>query len=176
MIALLIGSVVVVLAYATLSAGLDTQRRVTDAREADASATAMRALLVDALRHAVPGDADDPAGMHTDAHGESLTFVTRGIEAPQGGTEKWHVSLTSDSAGVSMRAETGAGDRAPLQLTTRGSRRVRVRFLPLASMEWRDEWNDPTRLPEAIELRFLDANGRDAMAPVLARTSPVAGA
>ena len=43
-------------------------------------------------------------------------------------------------------------------------------------MEWRDQWTDPTRLPEAVELRFLDASGRDAMPPLVARTAPVGGA
>ncbi len=175
MIALLIGSVVIVLAYATLSAGLDTQQRVVAAREADASATAFRAFLVDALRHAVTGDAEDPKGMHTDEGGTTLAFVTRGVEAPLGGSARWRVSLTSDTGGVAIRADSPDGSRAPLQLTMRSSRQVAVRFLPLASMEWRDQWKDPARLPDAVELRFLDANGRDAMPPIVTRTSPVTG-
>lgn len=176
MIALLIGSVVVVLAYATLSAGLDTQQRVTTARETDASATALRAMLTDAVRHAVAGDADDPQGMHTSDAGTSLRFTTRGIEAPLGGTALWQLSLTADTGGVALRAFPRDDKRAPLMITARSSRRFAVRFLPLASSEWRDRWDDPSRLPEAVELRFLDAQGRDALPPLIARTAPVSGA
>jgi len=176
MIALLIGSVVVVLAYATLNAGLDTQARVVAARDADASATALRALLTDAVRHAVAGDAADPLGMHTGEGGTSLRFTTRGIEAPLGGTARWQLSLSADSGGVALRAFSRDGNRAPLLITARSSRRLAVRFLPLASSEWRDSWDDPSRLPDAVELRFLDEQGRDAMPPLLARTAPVSGA
>ena len=176
MIALLIGSVVVVLAYATLSAGLDTQDRVNAARDADASATALRAILTDAVRHAVSGDAVYPRGMYTGEAGTSLNFATRGVEAPLGGTALWQLSLTADTGGVALRAVSRDGNRAPLLVTARGSRRFAVRFLPLASSEWRATWDDPTRLPEAVELRFLDAQGHDAMPPLLARTAPVSGA
>ena len=176
MIALLVGSMVVGLAYATLSAGIDTQVRVTAARESDASATALRAFFVDAVRHAVAGDASDPQGMHLDERRGALEFVTRGVEAPLGGTIRWRISMSADTAGVSLRAEALGGGRAPLVLTARAGRTLAVRFLPLASMEWRDQWTDPTRLPEAVELRFLDASGRDAMPPLVARTAPVGGA
>jgi prepilin-type N-terminal cleavage/methylation domain-containing protein len=175
LIALLISSVVVVLAYATLSAGLDTQDRVADARDADAESAAMRAMIGDALRHAVPGDASDPLGMHSNAAGSSLHFVTRGIDAPMGGSGRWQVSISIDTAGVSMRAESRDGQRTPLTLTARRGRDLAVRFLPAVSMDWRDQWEDPSRLPEAVELRFLDAQGHDLMPPLVARTMPVSG-
>jgi prepilin-type N-terminal cleavage/methylation domain-containing protein len=175
MIALLIGSVVVALAYATLGAGLDTQRRVATARDEDAESAAMRAMLGDALRHAVSGDASDPLGMHTDESGSSLHFVTRGIDAPMGGSGRWQVSISADTAGVSMRAVSRDGQRTPLTLTARRGRDLAVRFLPDVSMEWRDRWDDPSRLPEAIELRVLDGKGRDVLPPLVARTMPVSG-
>lgn len=175
MIALLIGSVVVLLAYATLTAGLDTQTRLAAAREVDAESSAMRAMIGDALRHAVAGDASDPEGMHTDDAGASLHFVTRGIDAPMGGSARWQVSISTDSTGISMRAQSPDGGRTPLTLTARRGRDLAVRFLPAVSMDWRDRWEDPSRLPEAVELRFLDAQGHDLMPPLVARTTPVSG-
>jgi prepilin-type N-terminal cleavage/methylation domain-containing protein len=175
MIALLISSIVVVLAYATLSAGLDTQDRVAAARAADAESAAMRAMIGDALRHAVAGDASDPLGMHTNAAGSSLHFITRGIDAPMGGRGRWQVSISTDTAGVSMRAVSRDGQGAPLIVTARRGRTLAVRFLPMASMEWRDRWEDPSRLPEAVELHVRDAQGRDLMPPLVARTMPVSG-
>lgn len=179
MIALLIGSVVVLLAYSTLQAGLDVQQRVTVSRDADASTTAMRALLADAIRHAVAGDADDPRGLHVDggADGQAaLTFVTRGVEAPMGGTGAWQVSLGTGAAGLTLSAASRDRSRTPLRITESATRRLAFRFLPIASEEWRARWDDATRLPEAVEVRFLDAQGRDVMPPLLARTAPLSGA
>ncbi len=179
MIALLIGSVVVLLAYATLRAGLDVQERVTASREADETATAMRAMLGDALRHAVAGDARDLRGLHTDADAAGaltgLGFVSRGIMAPLGGSAQWQIGLASDSAGVTLSATPLDSLSTPLRFTSRGSRSFAVRFLALEDGAWRTDWNDPTRLPSAVEVRFLDAAGRESMATLVARTAPVSG-
>ncbi len=179
MIALLIGSVAVLLAYATLGAGLDVQDRVAASREADATETAMRAMLSDALRHAVAGNARDVRGLHTDADATGvltrLSFVSRGIMAPLGGSGPWRVGLSTDSAGVTLSAAPLDSVRSTLQLHWRGSRSFAVRFLAQEDGAWRGDWNDPTRLPSAVEVRFLDAAGRESMATLVARTAPVGG-
>jgi prepilin-type N-terminal cleavage/methylation domain-containing protein len=179
MIALVIGSVVVTLAYATLHAGMDVQRRVAEAREADASRTAFRAMLVDALRHAVPADARDARGLHADANAAgratSLSFISRGISAPLGGAGLWSVALAPDAAGVVFTAASLDSSRTPLRMVARGVRGMVVRFLAADDANWRSAWNDVTRLPAAVEVRFLDGDGRDAMAVLVARTAPVGG-
>lgn len=179
MIALLVSSVVVLLAYATLRAGLDVQERVTASREADATATAMRAMLSDALRHAVAGDARDARGLHTDADATgrvtAMGFVSRGIMAPLGGSGQWRVGLSSDSEGVTLAATPIGSIGTPLRFTARGARTFAVRFLALEDDAWRGDWNDPSRLPSAVEVRFLDAAGRESMATLVARTAPVSG-
>ena len=179
MIALVIGSVVVVLAYATLRAGMDVQSRVTAAREADQTTVAFRAILNDALRHAVTGDARDSGGLRTvtDASGRTtrLVFVSRGITAPLGGSDAWQIGLSADSTGVILDATALDSARAPLRLLARGPQAFAVRFLALDDQRWRTQWNDPTRLPEAVEVSFLDAQGRATMAPLVSRTAPVSG-
>lgn len=179
MIALVIGSVVVTLAYATLRAGMDTQARVADAREADASTTAFRAMLADALRHAVPADARSVRGLHTEADGSgratTLAFVSRGITAPLGGGDSWNVELSADSSGVVLYASSIDAVRVPLRLVARGPRTFALRFLATDETSWRTAWDDPTRLPAAIEVRFLDRDGRDTMAALVARTAAVGG-
>lgn len=178
MIALLIGSVVVLLAYATLRAGLDVQQRVAAARESDASATAVRAMLADAIRHAIAGDAEDPRGLHVGrgADGQpSLMFVTRGVEAPMGGTSPWQVSIATGTGGLTLHATSRDGSRTPFRMSAPETRRITMRFLPIAAQGWRERWDDATRLPDAVEVRFLDAQGRDVMPPLMARTAPVNG-
>jgi type II secretion system protein J len=178
-IALVLSSVVVLLAYATLRAGTDVQERITRAREADATMVAMRAMLSDALRHAVVGDGTTERTMRSlrDARGEttSLSFTTRGILPPLGASDDWRVTLRRDGSGVLFAATSLDAPRAPLRITLGAVRALAVRFLPREDAEWRDDWSDSTRLPAAVEVRFLDADGRDALAAVIARTSPVSG-
>ncbi|MDZ7631066.1 MAG: prepilin-type N-terminal cleavage/methylation domain-containing protein [Gemmatimonadaceae bacterium] len=179
MIALLVGSMVVLLAYATLRAGLDVQDRVTSAREADETSTAMRAMLADALRHAVTADAGASRGLESEADATGrparLGFISRGITAPLGGSAPWQVDLTADTMGVTLDASPLDGAGGALRFTSRTSRAFAVRFLARDDDQWRADWNDPTRLPSAIEVRFLDGAGHESMSPLVARTAPVSG-
>jgi len=179
MIALLIGSVVVLLGYGTLGAGLDIEARVSAARDVDAATTAFRATLTDALRHAVSGDGSATGGVSTTTNGTGettrLSFMSRGVTQPLGGSEIWQVDLGSDSTGVTLDARPADLAQSVLHLSARGPRAFAVRFLPRDDAAWRDGWNDPTRLPAAVEVRFLDAAGRDVSAALVARTAPVSG-
>lgn len=178
-IALVIGSVVVLLAYSTLRAGADVEARVTAARDAAETTAAFRAMFSDAVRHAVTGDARDARGLHADGddngHTARLTFVSRGVTSPLGGTGAWQIGLSTDTSGVVLDASSLDSARAPLRVVARGPHAFAVRFLALDDAKWRAGWNDPTRLPEAIEIRFLDRQGRETMAPLVSRTAPVSG-
>ena len=179
MIALVIGSVVVLLAYSTLRAGMDVEARVTAARGADETTAALRAMLSDAIRHAVSGDARESTGLRTETDGSGrttrLTFVSRGISSPLGGSGAWQIGLSADSSGVILDATPFDSTRASLRLTARGPRSFTLRFLAIDDERWRTGWNDPSRLPEAVEVRFLDAQGRETMAALVSRTAPVSG-
>ncbi len=178
LIALVLTSVVVVLAYSTLRAGADVEQRVTAAREADQNLTVMRAMLIDALRHAVESSEDDTRGMQTvtDAQGHttSFAFLSRGVQTTHGGTATWNVAIVSDSIGIALDARALDAARAPLRLAVRNARFMTVRFKGRDAEGWVAEWTDPTRLPTAVEVRFLDAQNQDVMAPVLSRLAPVA--
>jgi prepilin-type N-terminal cleavage/methylation domain-containing protein len=180
MLALVISGVVVTLGYSTLQAGMDVERRITSARNSDQHMTVMRALLGDALRHAVPGDAVAEHRMRTvpgvDGTTAQLAFVSRGIVTPHGGTAPWFVTLTTDSAGVTMDARAVDAGAAPLRLRISDARTFVVRFKAREDLDWQPTWDDAARLPLAIEVRFLARDGRDAVAPVVARTSPVGAA
>jgi prepilin-type N-terminal cleavage/methylation domain-containing protein len=177
MLALVISSVVVTLGYSTLQAGMDVEGRIARARERDQYMTAMRAMLGDALRHAVTGDASPAQRLHTesgaDGHTTLLSFVSRGIVAPHGGTAPWFVTLSTDTAGVTFVARAVDGGAVPLQMQVSNARALAVRFKAREDLDWQPTWDDAARLPLAIEVRFLDRDGRDAVAPVVARTSPV---
>ena len=179
MIALVIGSVVALLAYSTLRAGMDVEARITAARGADETTAALRAMLSDAIRHAVSGDSRESTGLRTETDGSGrttrLTFVSRGISSPLGGSGAWQIGLSADSSGVILDATPFDSTRASLRLTARGPRSFTLRFLAIDDERWRTGWNDPSRLPEAVEVRFLDAQGRETMAALVSRTAPVSG-
>lgn len=179
MIALVISSVVVLLSYSTLRAGIDVEERVTEARESAVNMVTLRALLSDALRHATAADRGDPGALQSSVdaggHLSSLAFTSRGITPPLGGSSAWRVLLSADSAGVSLQASPAASQQVPLSLRASGPVALSVRFLGLDARGWQLEWNDPTRLPVAVEVRFLTASGGDYLAPLIARTQPVSG-
>jgi prepilin-type N-terminal cleavage/methylation domain-containing protein len=180
MLALVISSVVVTLGYSTLQAGVDVESRIAVAREADQHMTAMRAVLGDALRHAVAGDgiADQQLRIASGADGRTamLAFVSRGIVAPQGGTARWFVTLTTDTAGVTFDARPLDAGAVPLRIRVAAARTFAVRFKAREDLDWQTTWDDSARLPLAIEVHFLGRDGRDAVAPVIARTTPVGAA
>jgi prepilin-type N-terminal cleavage/methylation domain-containing protein len=180
MLALVISSVVVTLGYSTLQAGMDVERRIMTARDGDQYMTTVRAMLGDALRHAVTGDGRPEQQLRTtggaDGRLTTLAFVSRGIMAPQGGTAPWFVTLSADTAGVTFNARAVNGGAVPLQMRISNARAFAIRFKPRDDLAWQATWDDAARLPLAIEVRFLDRDGRDAIAPVVARTSPVGAA
>ncbi len=177
MIALVIGATVVLLAYATLRGGMDTQERVTRVHDEEETVTILRAMLGDAIRHAITADGSDGATglrLATTADGDvqSLRLTTRGIEPPYGATGAWQLVLHHDSTGVVLDADPLAGTRgAALRLRASSLRAFGVRVLAPTETEWRDRWDDGTRLPAAVEIAFLSADARRSGAPLVVRTT-----
>jgi prepilin-type N-terminal cleavage/methylation domain-containing protein len=179
MIALVVSSVVVLLAYATLRAGVDVEQRVTRAHESAVTMVSLRTLLADALRHATMADPSDPGALRSPVDGQGrmsrLVFTTRGITAPLGGSPAWQVQLTADGEGVLLQATPTAVGQTPLSVRAAGPVALGIRFLGADDRGWRRAWEDPTRLPVAFEVRFLTASGADHAPPLIARTQPVSG-
>jgi prepilin-type N-terminal cleavage/methylation domain-containing protein len=177
MVAMTVSSVIVTLAYATLRAGTDAQTRVALARNADADLIGARGMLLDALRHMLAADARDPRAMRVerDTRGSltRLTFTSRGVTAPLGGTAPWRCTLAQTDAGVAIEGRAEDGSQVPLAVSMPSVRRMTVRFLARADGNWSDDPGDPTRLPVAIAIDFLDAQGALVTPTLLARTSPV---
>lgn len=161
MVGLVISGLVVALGYGALQGGLDTQTRLTSHRDSGEAGLAARALLTDALRHALPGVPGGPesftlsdritaAGTATD----SITFLTRGIVPPLGTSGAWRatISLRRDSlrfvawppeggVGAPIRATVHAGDLLDVQVLGRG-----------ALATWSPRWDDSGVAPEAVRL------------------------
>lgn len=165
-------SLAVAIAYAALQAGLDVQARLARHRAGEASALAVRALLGDALRHAAPDADSDGFVLAPAAPGQAarLAFRTRGVVPPLGSSAAWQVVLASDGEGVVLDATPSEAPGARLRVRVPGARTVLVRVLGLPGQAWRDAWHAPGDVPAAVEVRFLDARGADALPPLVART------
>jgi prepilin-type N-terminal cleavage/methylation domain-containing protein len=178
MVALVVTSLVVSLAYAATQAGFDTEERLTRARDGAESEAVARTLIADALRHAVPGirggtpvftisDVRDAGG--GTSHG--LRFVTRGLVPPLGTSAPWEMTLWPGPEGLTVRARPlegseSSGISALLPNVKRIGVRVRSRDHRAG---WLGAWTDIDVSPTAVSIAFLDAAGRPLGPPLVVR-------
>lgn len=163
MVALVVTSVVVALAYMTAQAGLDTGDRLTSYRERDQRAQLLRATVRDAVRHAVRGvrgGAPVFALVSREDGGDSLAFETRGMESPFGASDVWRVSLWSDETGVHLwGAPAGDPPRRVIEMRVPSMRSLVVETLrPGPAAQWSHEWEDASITPEAVALTLASAS------------------
>lgn len=173
LVALVITGLVVSLAYASAQAGFDTGDRLERHRSAGEAEVTARALLVDALRHAVPGVRGGPPVFEladrAGAQGDSLAFLSRGIIPPLGTSSTWLVSLSAGPSGLVLRAREADG-AAAVTAELLGITALDVRVLGRGSLvAWSDEWNETGAAPQAVSLAFHSASGATVGTPIVVR-------
>lgn len=163
-IALVITALVVSLAYAASQAGIDTQGRLDSHRSTGESMTSARALLGDALRHAIRGVRGGPATFEIvrrpSLEGDSLTFHTRGIVPPLGTSEVWTAALFVRNGELVFEAwPTNAFEKSQtVRVTVGGIAAVQV--LTLGRTQggaWSEQWDDPSITPQAVKIELAGA-------------------
>lgn len=163
MVALVVTSLVVTMAYASVQAGLDTADRIDGTQSGDERETVARSILSRALRHAVPGAiGGEPVFVLQDApDGDELRFRTRGVSEPLGATEIWEITLAPAPEGVRLSG-FAVDDRA--RTINSLLRRVTAIDVSVRGRDVRDGWYEtwpaPDRSPVVVSIRFLDAQGR----------------
>ncbi len=174
MVALVVTGLVVSLAYGAAQAGFETQARLDGHRDGEEREGAMRALLVDALRHEVEGvrggdqvfaltDRVAPDGSGAD----SLRITTRGVVAPLGSSAAWSVSvwLAGDTLQLLALPLPGAGTATgdagiPVSARLGGVRAFDVRALGRGpAAEWTTAWPEGDVSPDAVSLTLQHAEG-----------------
>ena len=172
MVALVVTGLVVSVAYATLQAGFDTSERMTNAQDGDEREVVARAMLSNALRHAVSGTiGGEPVFVLRDEpQGDGLRFLTRGVSEPLGAGEVWEVSLLPGPDGAQFG---GRQVDNPSRSFATVLRRVNALNVQVRGRDFRDgwleTWNAPDRSPAAVSISFLNADGRLIGAPLMAR-------
>jgi prepilin-type N-terminal cleavage/methylation domain-containing protein len=177
MLALVISSVVITLAYGAVRAGTDTGERAGRVRAGVQARAAARELLADALRHALPGVTGGSAVFElTDSIGsdglphDRLRFVTRGVLPPFGAGESWRVRVFADSGAVIDAVTAIPREEGRYHAELAGVRGLDVRVLPNgAGAPWRDVWDEVGRSPKAVSLSFVGADGRTDGPPLVVR-------
>jgi prepilin-type N-terminal cleavage/methylation domain-containing protein len=178
LVALVITSVVALLAYGTARAGMDTSERLERHRAAVEGQALLRALLLDALRHPTEGGGlamDDTLFVLEDAVStegvplDAVQFFTRGITPPLGATDTWLVTLSPTAEGLHMHAvPQGLRKATPIDALLANARGLNVRVLGrTADSVWSDRWDVAGRVPAAVALEFFDARGARFAAPLI---------
>jgi hypothetical protein len=176
-VAIVVTGLVVALAYAAAQAGFDTEERTARVRAGSEGDAAGRAMIGDALRHALPGIiggdtvfALEPRQVN-DRTLVGLRFLTRGVTEPLGATGTWEMTVRPGTDGLRIDARPlDARDAAPVVGILPGVRAIDVRVRGRdARQGWLDEWPSPDRSPAAVAITFLDAEGRPTGAPLVAR-------
>jgi prepilin-type N-terminal cleavage/methylation domain-containing protein len=176
-VSIAVSGIIALLVYGSASAGFDTRDALARYRATGEAELRVRAMLADALRHASdeadPGtpafdlvDATDPRGLPLD----QLTFLTRGVVPPLGGSARWFMTLTPTARGLLVRAAPieppGAGTISAMLEQVRG---LDVQVASLSEVSWSAAWPSSGRLPAAVQLLFYDAAGAPIGAPVVVR-------
>jgi prepilin-type N-terminal cleavage/methylation domain-containing protein len=155
MVAIVLTSIVVLVAYAMAQAGLDARARFA-ARLSDVQSTrAARQILRDALRNArAPQHMGDPAGGFSLANG-TLSFVAAGGATPLDPDYDWRFTIAPAGTGLAVSA-VALGHTTPAQVafTIPGVTRWDVWLLSADGQDWLTDWNDPKEMPRAIVVAF----------------------
>ncbi len=166
MVAMVVTSLVALLAYGTARAGIDTNERLERYRTTVETQMIVRTLLLDALRHPPEegGAAMNDMLFHIDdrVSGEGLpmdgvSFQTRGVTPPLGASATWSVTLSATDQGVRLHAvPLGASATEPIDVLLASARGLSVRVLSRTTgSSWSDQWDAPGRVPTAVAIEFL---------------------
>ena len=176
-VSIAVAGIIALLVYGSASAGFDTRDALARYRATSETELRGRVLLADALRHASdqadPGlaafellDAMDARGLPTD----QLTFLTRGIVPPLGGSGLWSVTLVASPKGLVIRAApVGTTTNAPIVAVLEKVRGLDVQTMSLVDRAWSSAWPTSGQLPAAVRLAFYDSSGALVGAPLIVR-------
>jgi type II secretion system protein J len=178
-IALVITSVVALLVYGTLGAAFDAREQLGRHQRDDEARTILRALLVNALRHPVEegGSAMNESLFRieprVDARGtrsDVVSFVSRGVTSPLGATSSWTVTVgeTGDGLRVVATPTDPTSEQAPVEILVDEVRGLRARALDrFPGASWSDAWESAGRVPVAVAIDLLRADGTRIGAPLV---------
>jgi prepilin-type N-terminal cleavage/methylation domain-containing protein len=157
MVAIVLMSVVALLAYATANVSVGIRVRLGDALREQQSDRASRELLQDALRNVrAPQQPEDTTFT---LQSSRLSFVAAGAGPPFDSDHDWRITIQPESDGVEVVA-VPVGRAPPAEVTFRlsGVTRWDVRVLDANGPNWLHEWNSEG-MPRAVAITLWDRAG-----------------
>jgi len=151
MVAIVLTSLIVLLAYGAAQVSYDAHARLTADLRALQQARALRELLQDALRSArAPQRPRDP--LFT-LHAGRLSFVTAGGGPPLDPDYDWLLTIGAGSGGLELSAiPVGRAPAAVVTIRVPGVTRWDVRARLAGASGWLEEWPMTTVLPSAVSI------------------------
>jgi len=164
MVALVLTSIVVMVAYAMAQATFDARARLGSRLHQIESARALRELLRDALRNARAPQRPGEPGMSLS--NDRLSFVAAGGAAPLDPDYDWLITVTPGPRGLEFVA-VPLGHAPPAQVSFRvpDVTRWTVRLLAPQGSQWQSEWTEPKLMPRAVAVAFWNGS-EPASAPL----------
>jgi prepilin-type N-terminal cleavage/methylation domain-containing protein len=159
MVAIVLTSIVVAVAYAMAQAGIDARTRLTDHLRTTQSARAAREILRDALRNARAAQtAGDPRGGIVLSN-DTLSFVAAGGAAPLDPDYDWRFTIAPGRNGLTVAA-TALGHAQPATVAFRIPEVTRwtVWLLAPDGHTWRTGWTEPVLMPRAVVVGLWNGN------------------
>jgi prepilin-type N-terminal cleavage/methylation domain-containing protein len=153
MVAIVLTSLIVVLAYSAAQVSYDAHARLSGELRALQQARALRELLQDALRGArVPQRPGDPPFT---LHAGRLSFVTAGSGPPLDPDYDWLLTLGPTADGLELSATpVGRVPAAVVTIRVPGVTRWEVWALAPNRSQWLEEWSAPAALPPAVAIKM----------------------
>jgi hypothetical protein len=154
MVALLLTSVVALMAYAAAHLSLETRARLDEELATVQRTRILREVLQDALRNARPPQrlGDTTFGL---ADGR-LMFIAAGAGPPFDPDYDWRITVEADPGGLELvGASVGPAPAARVAIRVPGVTRCDVQVLAPHGSEWVSEWPPTTVMPRAIAVTLL---------------------
>jgi hypothetical protein len=155
MVALVLTSLVVLMATAAARVSFDAKARLGADLKGLQGERAARQMLADALRNAEPPQRPGDPGFQLQA--SRLSFVAAGGPPPLDPDYDWLISVGPDRGGVAFVAKPlGHAPPAAVSFALPGVTRWDVRVLVPGKPDGLTEWPNRRVMPQAVEIRFWD--------------------
>jgi hypothetical protein len=156
MVALMLTSLVALVAYAAAHLSLETRARLDEDLGTVQSTRIVREVLQDALRNTRtpqrPGDTTYAFALA----GGRLTFVAAGAGPPFDPDYDWRITVQADSGMLELvGSPVGRAPAARVALRAPGVTRFDVQLLPPNGSEWVSEWPSRAVMPRAVTVTLL---------------------
>jgi hypothetical protein len=154
MVALMLTSLVALVAYAAAHLSLETRTRLDQDLGTVQSTRVLREVLQDALRNArAPQRRADTTFALA---GGRLTFIAAGAGPPFDPDYDWRITVEADSGGLELvGSPVGWAPAARVVLRAPGVTRCDVQVLAPRGSKWISEWPPTTVMPRAIVVTLL---------------------